>query len=246
MRFIYEYRTRENKRETGVICASDREAVFRILKEKGIRPGSVTEAPGFFNKLFGKGKRWIAIILLGLIVLALSIRVVRQGDLVDAYGESNLISERSQIYGDTWILKSISANRWSEVFSDEGDMFLACHAIPGRDCGCSKLDAVVLKRIAVALTNDMDRVCFTEADDLAEVAEIKRMVNGMRLEFRTYILDGGTVEKYMSRLDIRQRAEMGILKRERERLYKTEDEDVWKKSNIMLRNMGLPMVSPPE
>ena len=64
MKFIYEYRTSDNVRRSGVIDASDRESAFIALKNQGVRPASMKEAPGIFNKLFGKGKRWIAIVIL--------------------------------------------------------------------------------------------------------------------------------------------------------------------------------------
>ena len=58
-------------RHEGVINASSRDEVYSILKARGIRPGSVVEAPGFFNKLFGRGKRWLLIAALAIFVVLL-------------------------------------------------------------------------------------------------------------------------------------------------------------------------------
>ena len=80
MKFNYEYRTSDNKLHAGSVRAATREDAFSALKARGINPARVTEAPGFFNKLFGKGKRWIAICVLALaLVLALAALSMRRG-----------------------------------------------------------------------------------------------------------------------------------------------------------------------
>ena len=79
MKFNYEYRTSDNKLHGGVVSAASREDAFSMLKARGINPARVTEAPGFFNKLFGKGKRWIAIcVLAAALVAALVALVIRR------------------------------------------------------------------------------------------------------------------------------------------------------------------------
>ena len=60
VRFVYQYRTHDNAVRSGEVSAADRDAAYRALKEKGIRPSRLEEAPGLANKIFGKGKRWIA------------------------------------------------------------------------------------------------------------------------------------------------------------------------------------------
>ena len=57
MKFIYQYRTSDNEVKRGEIVAPDREAAFQLLRAQGIKPARLEEAPGVFNKLFGKGKR---------------------------------------------------------------------------------------------------------------------------------------------------------------------------------------------
>ena len=69
MKFLYEYRTSDNAKHSGTICAASRDAAYAAIKELGVRPSRVVEAPGFFNKLFGKGKRWLAIAALGVLVI---------------------------------------------------------------------------------------------------------------------------------------------------------------------------------
>lgn len=69
MKFRFEYRTSDNVLHRGEIAAPDRESAFARLKEQGIRPARLEDAPGLGNKIFGKGKRWLAIALLAILVL---------------------------------------------------------------------------------------------------------------------------------------------------------------------------------
>ena len=78
MKFNYEYRTSDNKLHGGVVRAASRDDAFAVLKARGIRPGRVTEASGVFNKLFGKGKRWIAIVALAVALVVAVIFLLRQ------------------------------------------------------------------------------------------------------------------------------------------------------------------------
>ena len=70
MKFVYEYRTSDNALHHGSVAAADRDAAFAALKARGVRPARLVEAPGFLNKLFGKGKRWIAIAVLSVAAAA--------------------------------------------------------------------------------------------------------------------------------------------------------------------------------
>lgn len=77
MKFLYEYQDKANKRHRGVLNAPTRADAYAALKAQGIKPIHCDEAPGFFNLLFGKGKRWIAIIVLGALCLVLAVVVGR-------------------------------------------------------------------------------------------------------------------------------------------------------------------------
>ena len=56
MKFTYQYRTKDNAIQHGVVSATDKDAAYAALRAYGIKPSRVEELPGFFNKLFGKGK----------------------------------------------------------------------------------------------------------------------------------------------------------------------------------------------
>lgn len=232
MKFTYQYRTSDNVVHHGVINAASRDAVFAALKAKGIKPGRVDEAPGFFNKLFGKGKRWIAIFVLAVIavVFALSYEMqVRVGD------EQDLIEERAQLYGDPVVIGECTAAGWTNVFSRAFDCYLAKYAVPGvkvsSGAAAPKYEAGELDYCAVA------------ESDLDEIAQMKRMVNGIKKEMSEYLEAGGTREGYLKRLDIRQRAERGVFETTQREIMRAKDHSVWKAKNAELRAMGLPMVA---
>lgn len=240
MKFVFEYRTSDNVRHAGTVTAATRDAAFAILKGKGIRPSRLAEAPGFFNLLWGRGKRWMAIVLLGGVTLALAVANVRS--------ESPSVrdwDDRAQLYGDPAVVATAGRNGWESTFPDLGERFLALHAIPGAECGCATRNWN-REEVAGALAATVERPVSVAEDELAEVVKIKRMVNGMKRELAAYLRDGGNVNGYMERLDIRQKAEAAIVDRARSDLSRTDDLATWKSTNARLRAMGLPMICPEE
>ena len=108
MKFIYEYRTKDNIRHEGVINAASRDAAFAALKAQGIRPGSVKEAPGVWNKLFGKGKRWIAIVLLAIIaIISMTFALHKNESITPSFIADSAVggAMRRQILGDSAIIE---------------------------------------------------------------------------------------------------------------------------------------------
>ena len=97
MKFNYEYRTSDNKLHNGVVRAANRDDAFAVLKSRGIRPIRVIDSPGFFNKLLGKGKRWTAIVLLALSLLAailiLVFRPVREVPLPEYDVDATIVEQ---------------------------------------------------------------------------------------------------------------------------------------------------------
>lgn len=243
MKFRYEYRTRDNARHEGVIDAPDREGVYAALKAQGVRPSFVAEVPGFFNKLFGKGKRWLAI---GVLSAMCGVLAVVVGRVVLNAPQPLTSTPRHQIYGDPSILQSCEANGWAEVLPDAGDRLLAAFAQPGRDA-----PAVDLKNLPPVGTAFVG----ISADDPAEAVQMKRIVNGMKTELADYLAAGGTVALYVERLLDRQKVEKNI------RLYKIGEmerlkglvetdraraAEKWRKLNDELRAFGLCPLEMPE
>ena len=244
MRFTYQYRTKDNELRCGTVAASNRDAAFAILKSQGIRPSRLEDAPGFFNKLFGRGKRWIAICALSIVAACLLFVSVDTRSKVEMLeheeADRAMYEARSQIYGDPAILNEAFANGWSEVFAEDGDRFLAAYAIPGREAsweGAPPLDSlmqVLPKNIVI------------DPNDFSEVAKMKRIVNWMKREARAYIKAGGTIDGYVRRLDVRQREERRFFSRVKTELSGSSDAALWLERNQALRRMGLPMIEPQE
>ena len=240
MKFLYQYRTPDNKQHRAVISAPTKDAAYAMLKAQGVKPGRVEEAPGFFNKLFGKGKRWLAILVLGALCLVLGVILVRTRREAKGAPDPDVL-DRAQIYGDPGLLRMIFTNDFEAVFSEMDDRFLAAHAIPGRPCFCDR-PGLWRVEVADALAAGSSRPVEIAPDDLEEVAKLKRMVNGMKRELCAYLAAGGNAKGYMRRLDQRLASEVATLNRVRTEMERCTDAKVWAERNRELRILGLPMV----
>ena len=251
MKFLYTYRTPDNKQHRGEITAATKEAAYAALRAQGIKAGRVDDAPGIFNKLFGKGKRWIAIVILGALCLVLGVVAHRFRKEVKSapVGIANaLISEtRHQVIGDTAVIEKGIATGWAEVFPEEGERFLASFAIPGVPAGQR---STRVEEIEAALSR---RVEATEADSI-EVRQIKAMVEGMKQELRQYLADDGTIVGYGKALVQRQEEELGYYNRAKAEIENAKKSgmgrarlvELWEKRNDSLRCMGIKLVPLPE
>lgn len=246
MKFVYEYRTSDNVPHRGTIAASTKEAAYDTLKAQGIKPGKVWEAPGVFNKVFGKGKRWIAIIvLLAALVGTGTILYFTLKDVKQANRELEdlaLYEERGQIYGAPSVIAYMEADDYAAIFGDDlVARYLAAYAIPAKTIGERKIafPADVSK-------SDICKLITIEDKDFEEVRHLKRMVNRMKRELGRYLDAGGSVSGYIRRLDIRQEAESRIYARAKRELEKETDVNVWREKNNQLRAKGLPLVERPE
>lgn len=94
MKFLYQYKTRENERRDGVIFAPNRDAVYAQLKKQGIRPFCVELAPGLLNTLQRPGKRGYAIIFLAFALIATLVLSLRRGGDNDSSFEGSEAFER--------------------------------------------------------------------------------------------------------------------------------------------------------
>ena len=244
MKFIYEYKTSDNKTHTGVVNAVDRQSAFAKLRRSAIRPSKMSEAPGFFNKLFGRGKRWIAITVLGMTVVLVLVR----GRFAPPAYDSGLLNSidsktRRQVIGDAAVIDEGIRSGWSSVFSSEGDRFLASFAIPG-------VPAAVSKSTVGNVSNAMVRVVAPVDGDGIEARQIKAIVAGIKDELREYLSDGGTIAEYAQELVRRQEVEIGYYQRAKREIETARNEkrsqrqirDLIKQRNDMLRKMGIKLI----
>ena len=250
MKFLYEYRTPDNAKHNGVICASDREAAYAELKKRGIKPSRFAEAPGFFNKLFGKGKRWLAIGALGValaIVVGRGVLVAPQSSSVETVIESQV---RRQVIGDAAIIDEGIRTGWADVFKLEGERFLASFAVPGVPVAVRSTSEEKLREALSATTNYQ-----RPTTNSLEARQIIAMVAGMKRELQQYLADGGTVVKYGERLVERQEYELSVYRRAKTEYETAKREGVSEADlakllatlNVSLRKMGIrPLVRPNE
>lgn len=202
MKFLYEYRTSDNAKHTGVIRASDREAAYAELKRNGIKPSRFSEAPGFFNKLFGKGKRWLAIVLLGVLVVVSAFVIHSDNQTIRTIEQAQSVFDgpkRRQLIGDAAIIDKGERDGWSDVFKHDGERFLASFAVPGGEVAFGsttkeEVEAALKRKIAVG------------PEDGIEARQIKSIVEGMKCELRAFIADGGSIAQY-ARLMIQRQEE---------------------------------------
>lgn len=242
MRFVYQYRTRDNALHCGEIVASDREAAFQSLKAIGIKPAKLEDAPGILNQIVGKGKRWIAIGVLGCVSILLMFRLATRSSIRDEQIQS---SPRHQIYGDPAFLSELERNEYASVFLLPGERKLAKFAQPGvieqfssqdwREEFAHDLDAALTNKIAFA------------ADDRREVTELKQIVNGMKDELRRYLANGnGTTLSYVRRLVERQEKEWKMYNRAKVELDRETDPQKYERINAGLRAAGLRTIPTPD
>lgn len=258
MKFLYRYRTKDNEVRDGVISAPNRDSAYARLKQDGIRPERLVDAPGVLNQIVGKGKRWVAIGVLVVIAAALGLQVLStkqqvlsaKQEVAEVRSEAQT-ARRAQIYGDPAELQRYEAKGWSNVFPDHVDQFLSMYAIPARRVSYANVPSVGEFEVAV------DRVVGVSSDDSPEVSRMKRMVNGLKAEARRYLDAGGTVALYIERLEERQKAEaiiyadvaksMAILRREGEdKNLREEVVKKWNAKNEYLIDMGMRGIPLPE
>lgn len=247
MRFVYEYKTNENLKRRGEISAASREDVYRKLKREGIRPFNVALAPGAINRVMSIGKRGAMLFVLGVMVIALTFLLYRARGSVSVYEEHFEDCTRRQIIGDLAIVEKGIRTEWADVFSEDGERYLASFAIPGVASSRTYarpdvLNAALARRIEVLQTDGI------------EVRQMKAIVEGMKDELRRFIAAGGSFPQYGKLLVMRQTEEIGYFNRAQKELdtlaaggaSESELEVLWEKRNDELRLMGIKSVTLPE
>lgn len=259
MKFVYEYRTSDNVRHAGVVVAFDRDAAFAALKSQGIRPSSLRDAPGLANKLFGKGKRWLAIVLLAVVCVSVGTLYLRTSTSLSILSNlsdlSNLDSSvRRQLIGDAAIIEKGIRTGWSDVFTLEGERFFASFAIPGVPAA---VRSTTEEKVREALADDIESNAsrrVANASNSLEHRQILAIVAGIKVELRQFLADGGTIAEYCRRLVQRQEQEIGYYNQAKTELEMAAKsgasdaaiEELWEKRNAALRAIGVKLVALPE
>ena len=246
MKFLYEYRTPDNVLHKGVVTAPHRDAAYAELKKLGIKPSRLSEAPGFFNMLFGKGKRWMAIAVLAALCVTLAV-IIRSTPTPSTYTslDASLDSSvRRQVIGDAAIIDEGVRTGWASFFELEGDRFLASFAIPGTE---PAVRSTTEEKLREALRCSPSPSTF-DSDGL-EARQIRAIVAGMKEELREFLAAGGTIPGYGRELVRRQEEELGYYNRalnEYERARETMGEGelraFWREQNEKLRRLGIRLI----
>ena len=244
MRFIYGYKTHDNEMREGEICASSRDAVYRELKQKGIKPFKVVLAPGFGNWLASLGKRTYAIVALSL-ALTVTLAVIIHFSLFTFHSDVSA-QPRHQIYGDPALMGEFERTNFAAVFDDPGLRYLAHYAEPGELVGKDVRAGNLGYDVPAALAASVDApVAFVEGE-ARECRELKRIILTMQAELKRYLANGiGTPERFMRRLNERQDREAQIYFTAKHDLEKEKSPERWAQINASLRAIGLKAIPPP-
>lgn len=260
MKFLYEYQDKSNKRHKGTLNAPTRADAYAALKAQGIKPIHCDEAPGFFNLLFGKGKRWLLIVVLGAVcgVLSAAVWAIRRENTslhssLLTLNSSLDAATRRQIIGDTAIVEKGIRTGWSDVFDLEGDRFLASFAIPGVPPAVRSTTEENLREALATNSSLFTHHSSLESASL-EARQIRSIVAGMKREISGLLESGWTLREVGLALVQRQEREISYYER-----AKTEVETAAKsgtpvasieqlldRRNASLRKMGIRLVSMPE
>lgn len=209
----------------------------------------VEDAPGLLNKLFGKGKRWLAIASLALaaiISLCVALNAKREvKEVVESFSDAlNAAQDRHQIYGDPVLMDDLEKSDFSTVFADAGDRYLARFAIPGTEVRFENANWRQL--MASALENTLASDIVVCAEDPREIRELKQIVMGIRDEMRGYLSNGvGTYATFIKRLEERQLREIQIFNQAKADLDRLKDSAEYERINASLRRMGLRTILEP-
>lgn len=251
MKFRYGYRTKDNEKVEGVISATSREDVYAQLRREGRKPYMVEPLPGLLNRLSGISKRWLAIGVLAGICVALAIAVGRvalnapQASSLDATLDA---PTRRQPIGDVAIIDKGIREGWADVFTLEGDRFLASFAVPGT---APAIRSTTEEKVREALET---QTLGNSTTQTLEARQIRAMVSGMKQELREFIADGGTIKQYGKRLVQRQESELGYYHRAKADLDRAIAEKrgndavnaLIEKHNAALRKIGVKLLVLPE
>lgn len=231
--------------------AESRDAVFVELRKQGIRAIKVVAEDGSKanGEILGVRRRVVVAMSSGAAVIAgcVVFLVLRfTSSVPDANLELESLTRR-QIIGDAAIIEKGIRTGWIDVFSDEGERFLASFAVPGVPAG---LGSTTEKEFSDALERDIEVV----KTDGIETRQIKAMVRGMKSEARRFISSGGSIQQYCRLLVSRQNEEIGYYTRAKEEIERAYESgmdqqkfyDLWEMRNESLRQMGVKLVPLPE
>ena len=250
MKYTYAYKTSDGVRHEEPIEAESREAVFAVLRKKGIKAIKVVAADGSKanGEIRGVRKRVLAASVIGAAVLAgVLVYSLIPNPQVPSQSDFLTAQMRRQVIGDVAVIEKGIKEGWVEVFPEEGERFLASFAIPGVPAGQRNTTEA---EISAALSRKVE----AKPEDGIEARQMKAMVEGMKDELRRYLAKGGKIAGYGRRIVRRQEEEIAYYNRakaeieaaQKSKMPAVQLNDLWEKRNESLRQMGVKLVPMPE
>ena len=256
MTFTYYWKTPDNARHTGEVEAEDREKAFALLRARGIRAIKV-EPKGWETGKGYRGVRKRVVVAVAALCLAFGAVVAWWAAAPGAGAPASGAAPRgrrhsieSQIVevklGDRparphprKYIKSL-AGRLDRVdcFGHVSENYLARFAMPG--VAVAGPDAVPAELIG-DLRDALESEIVIRADDAADIAELKRIVAGLKDEADLYLRSGSGISDFLKFLKLRQKMESECRQRiVEEAVMSGEDhERRLKEANETLVAMGL-------
>lgn len=235
MQYMYAYKSSDGVRHEETIEAESRESVFETLRAQGIRPIKVVATDG--SKANGEvvrpwRRRWLAwAALAGALaatVLFVALSVVRKpgagGDMPPKGGESGEVVQtvkqgervakpraRRQI-GLAVITATMPLDA---IFAHPSEAFLARFAEPGR---IVEAEFSGDTELAEDFRDALEDPIMITAGDSAEIADLKRIVAGLKEEAKMMTASGRTFEEaiayFMAQQEMEARYRETILSRD--------------------------------
>jgi hypothetical protein len=131
MKYTYAYKTSDGTRHEATMVAKSRDEVFAELRKHGIKAIKVVAADGSKanGEVRGVRKRavacLVAFVALGVGIVAYFGGTRTGGDIAHSAPSFTTDQERRQIIGDAAIIEKNIRNGWADVFTLEGERFLA-------------------------------------------------------------------------------------------------------------------------
>ena len=250
-KWTYSYKTSDGQWHEGLIEAGDRDAAYAAIKATGIRPAKVTELVPPVVRIGFRGlcRRDWALIGASAIVLVLAVWGVavllggRAASLSKPQGVPATARARHQIE----FMPRDFPHRLSSVFKFNSERFLALYAQPGMprsflDGGkwLPSLDENPPKAIEFSLNDLLDALdseILIYPNDPRWLAELKRVVVGMKDEAGTLLKSGKGAEEIALWLDARNKMEASY-REEAIRKVKSGEQTA-ESADFTLRTMGL-------
>ena len=258
MKYEYVYKTADGARHVEEMESLSREAVFEVLRAKGIRPIKViakdgSKANGEVRVIGVRRRVLILLVLLAAVAVGsiggfLTLRIKASGPRHPGQqqaangADKKMVAAplpRQMIQGD----RSRIENAPTNLFETAVETYLSQFAEPGRKIPRPEMDSINATNL-VELSRILDAPIVYADDEFSEYIDLKRITAGIKKEMRAYVRGGHTPNEYFAALIKRQETEIAYRNKASEKLKEMlSDVDsayvFWLKANAQLQSMGI-------